>query len=575
LTERWKNNFIAPVLLAILLFLPTLKYAFAVDDHWTIETNPHLTIWPGWLRVFTSDIWLLTNFPTISNFFRPMFFLTNWSVAQWLTRSSWGFHLVNVLLDAAVVFLVWLVSRTLFDDTDAAFWAGLLFAAHPIHTEAVAWIDDAPDLGCTAFFLLAFYLYLRWDRYPAAAVLCPACHLMSLLWKESGITFLGVVIAYDLVFRRPLQWRRYLPILGSSAFYLLMRYVALKRITPADQGSGVSFVKYLSGISDHLQRYFAKLVFPYPLSFSYPTRTPSLSHALIVAACAVVLFILFRRFREILWGLVWIGITLSPSLWASYNYAPAERNLYLPSVGFIWAIAFLLSRWSRPFGAVVRLALLVVFIAVTLTRLPDWRDDLTLYSATLKQYPDNQVIRMSLVEEFERRGMAREAVDELDRILSLNPANVGAIEVKAYLVSSRGERPLARSLCARALELNGNSRRCLRLLAIIDQAEGDTDAALRKLNQVLTISAGDPDALYQRGTIYALRGQLDEALSDFESSLATHPTAEIFNNIGSVHLEKGQFQMALEAYESALRLNPQFILARQNLKRAQEAMRPN
>src|SRR5689334_23343255 len=98
-----------PVILAILLYVPTVTYEFVYDDHWTVHGNPHLRIWPGLQRIFTSDIWGLTTYPAHSNYYRPMFFIGNWFTGHIISASPWAFHLVNVLLHAVVVALVWFV----------------------------------------------------------------------------------------------------------------------------------------------------------------------------------------------------------------------------------------------------------------------------------------------------------------------------------------------------------------------------------------------------------------------------------------------------------------------------------
>jgi hypothetical protein len=173
-----------PVVLAIFLYVPTLAYDFVYDDHWTVDGNPHLRIWPGPQRIFTSDIWGLTSYPARSNYYRPMFFLGNWFTAHAVSASPWAFHLMNLFLHAAVVGLVWLVSMNLVADRRIALIAAHLFAVHPIHTEAVAWITDTVDLGCTLFFLLAVFLYTRAGSTRLSRdIVISACYFVALLWK--------------------------------------------------------------------------------------------------------------------------------------------------------------------------------------------------------------------------------------------------------------------------------------------------------------------------------------------------------------------------------------------------------
>src|SRR5262249_4997349 len=150
-------------------------------------------IWPGLQRIFSSDIWALTSYAARSNYYRPMFFLENWFTAHAISASPWAFHLMNVLLHAAVVALVWSVALNLAADRRIALVAATLFAVHPVHTEAVAWITDTVDLGCTLFFLLAVFLYTRaGPSRPMTEAVIAGCYFVALLCKEPAATFLLV-----------------------------------------------------------------------------------------------------------------------------------------------------------------------------------------------------------------------------------------------------------------------------------------------------------------------------------------------------------------------------------------------
>ena len=74
---------------------------------------------------------------------------------------AWGFHLVSLLLNAAAVGVLFLLAERMLGDRVAAFAAAGLFALHPVHVEAVAWISAVTDLEVTLFYLLTFWCFLR------------------------------------------------------------------------------------------------------------------------------------------------------------------------------------------------------------------------------------------------------------------------------------------------------------------------------------------------------------------------------------------------------------------------------
>lgn len=76
-----------------------------------------------------------------------------------------GYHLGNTLLHGVVTLLFAHVARLLLRRSVPTAVAGLLFAAHPIHTEAVAGVVGRADILACLFFLLAFLCYMRYCKY--------------------------------------------------------------------------------------------------------------------------------------------------------------------------------------------------------------------------------------------------------------------------------------------------------------------------------------------------------------------------------------------------------------------------
>ncbi|KAH3747600.1 hypothetical protein DPMN_182028, partial [Dreissena polymorpha] len=128
--------------------------------------------------------------------------------------NPWGYHLGNVILHVIVTALFTKLSRTLLKHSFPTLVSGVLFASHPVHTEAVAGVIGRADIGACFFFLLALLSYMKYVKlrdtlhdpgggdsgskrfvfFIGTAVLTTA----SLLTKEQGVTVLGVCAAYDL-----------------------------------------------------------------------------------------------------------------------------------------------------------------------------------------------------------------------------------------------------------------------------------------------------------------------------------------------------------------------------------------
>lgn len=116
-----------------------------------------------------------------------------------------GFHAVNVLLHCAATALVVRLGRLLLPTRWAVGAAGALFAAHPVHTEAVAGIVGRADLMACNFYLIALLAYAKHVSYREtgdrrewpALVATLAAAMAALLSKETGATALLICGVYD------------------------------------------------------------------------------------------------------------------------------------------------------------------------------------------------------------------------------------------------------------------------------------------------------------------------------------------------------------------------------------------
>ena len=89
-------------------------------------------------------------------------------------------------------------------------FGGLLFAAHPVHVEAVTWLAARKEVLQGFFFFLAFYLYLKGKEKEGRQrgilfVLVLLSILLAALSKPSAIVFPGILVVYEMALRRN-QW---------------------------------------------------------------------------------------------------------------------------------------------------------------------------------------------------------------------------------------------------------------------------------------------------------------------------------------------------------------------------------
>lgn len=409
---------------------------------------------------------------------RDLTFLAD--IALWGDR-PFGFHLTNLLLFMATVLLVYRVAAALsarFVRAEEGWPAGLvplltalLFAVHPLRCEVVAWVTQRNTLLATFFFLLALLWFLRYQEKKAAKflLLASGAFLLALLAKATVVVLPLLLLLLMMPAGGSDRWpsgRGWLPLLP---FVLLAGAGAALHLTIARQTAVISAAYYGSlaeRVAVALQVpffYLQKTLLPRELTAFYAenfatviTAPQTVAAALVLAAAAAAAWLLRRRLPELLLGGGWFIITLLPvsNLFAT-SPVVADRYIYLPSVGLAFLAAVLCYRLCRRFKAAVVVGVLLVPLALlTQNRNRVWHDDITLWSDSAARTPQVAGVWFNLGRAWHRTPRLGLALEAYLRAVSLDPADLKALDNAATLFpSTRGSlaerRELVRELAAK------------------------------------------------------------------------------------------------------------------------------
>jgi 4-amino-4-deoxy-L-arabinose transferase-like glycosyltransferase len=173
--DRWNDwlrthSALATALLALVPFVTyagALANQFVYDDEHQIMENPFVLNPRLWPRMFLGSVWSFRGAGVQTNFYRPLQFAVYWLVYRLAGPNPAVFHLFQILLYVATVWLVYRLGLELIQNEVAALVGALLWALHPLHVEAVAWIASMPEVGFGFFYLLAFLLFVRAEKEPS------------------------------------------------------------------------------------------------------------------------------------------------------------------------------------------------------------------------------------------------------------------------------------------------------------------------------------------------------------------------------------------------------------------------
>lgn len=578
------------------VYANTLFNDFVYDDMDQVLGN-HWIKSPRYIGdVFIKPVWAFRGIGQ-SNYYRPVMHLIYMLNYQVFGIKPWGFHLTNILFHAGASVLVLLIVSLLLKQTPLSFSgivpsfiAALLFATHPIHTEVVAWVAAIPELSFSFFCLLALYLYMR-GRADARnlQLLSVASFLLALFSKETAIMLPVIVIVYDLCFwpeedRMYYRLKRYAPYFLVAGFYLILRFNALGGLTQVRRHAELSNYEYLINVFPLFGLYLQKLLVPLGLNafhaFSPINSLSEVKGVLSVAAAAAFIgltALALRKDRLVFYGFVIVAVPLIPAL-----YIPglgentfAERYLYLPSFGFAFLCALAMVR-LRPLskrasvavgGGLIALAL--AYSVGTVQRNYVWKDNLTLWTDTVKKSPTAAGPHRYFGEALLDKGLADRAIEQFFIALQSNPDSPGVHNNLAAAYTRKDQRQDAFRHVRIALALQPQLAEAHLNLGVLYDRDELHDKAIQEFRIAVQLNPNSPDANRTLGIAYGEGGMLEEAVKYLEAALQLNPDdAEAHNNTGVAYAKMGLMDKALEHFKAAVELDPSDPDYRKNVAKA-------
>ncbi|MGC9054066.1 MAG: tetratricopeptide repeat protein [Candidatus Hydrogenedens sp.] len=346
------------------------------------------------------------------------------------------FHITNSLWHACVVILVFLLLSKLKAPFFVSFWTSVVYAVHPIPTEAVTYISGRADMMSAVFLLggvLSCIQYLQEEkrlRKNLYLIACPLFFALGLLSKESSNIFpLLILFIIPLTSRiqnsQPAtgyQIKKWFPLLLSiivSTIYILLRMSILNF-----SEKSVSIIKTWSDkvveIGQSFAFYIRILFFPFGLHMEqtlentpYWTALPGYSFLIIIGIIGYWAW--KNNLYQILTGILWFLITWFPiSGFFTLNAPQAEHWMYTPMIGFWWCVFELIhyfikslsfqnshTKYMLPVMNILLIILTLSYFYLTYLRNQDWKDNETIFRSTLHYNPNTTRVRYNLAVTYE------------------------------------------------------------------------------------------------------------------------------------------------------------------------------
>ena len=527
-----------------------------IDDPLYVTSNPH--VMQG-LRLIDIRWAFTTNHAA------------NWHPLTWLSHmldcQLWGVnaqrhHQTNVALHIANACLIFAMIRLMGGSVTRSAIVAAIFALHPVHVESVAWAAERKDVLAAFCGLLSICCYLRYARAARGRVWYALVLLtlaMGLLAKPTVVTLPFVFLLLDYwplarffvtepltrSQRRRGETRRRLrlsvfyekiPLLALSVGSCVMTFLAQKeggavasvQSWPIQQRLANAIVSYL--------RYLGMMIYPMKLAPFYPLSGAGWPASLITIAALTLISIsivaLLRRRQNpyFLIGWLWFLGVLVPAIGLVQvgGQSIADRYMYLPSIGLIFAIVWWIGDLStnlaaQRLSAACAIAACLASGVLTFRQVGYWKDTKRLMDHTLTVVPDNGFCRFYLGAAAAKNGQADEAIRQFTRAIDVQPNYA-----PSYLGLGR-------------------------ILMIL----GRFDEARQWLGRATQYKPDDSWLYWNYGDLSGLRGDWKSAAEAYQRSMQLNPDEPIvIQNLALSLIQLGQFQQAEQVLQRLLQLQP-------------------
>jgi len=511
-----------------------------------------------------------------------------------------GYRITNIIFYMLTCIMVFLTLKILSthlrekasEDSHfgVALFGSLLFAAHPVHVEAVTWLAARKEVLQGFFFFLGLYLYLkgREERGKNRAIylsLVLFSFLLAILSKPSAVVFPAVILLYEftrkkdsiVAFLRSHWFFFTLAVILSGIFTFVLMKVML------DSGGikpyyGKTFLENCLVVLYAFLRSIKLLSFTVNYSAAYSFSIPlPVYHIknIIFTSITIALFILsfwsLKRTKVIFFSLFFFLITMLPFL----NIIPistlfADRYVFIASFSYVFLLGILFDRFyqynhkrfSWNFFKILSLSiflfLLIGYSYMTVYQNTIWRNSYTLWADAVEKNPESNTANALMGVVYMELGMDEEAVKYLEKAVQILPYDYQSRNNLGIVYGRMGQPEKALKELAIAHYLQPDNDHIKINLSILFQRQKEYQKAEEILKGLISKNGNNANLRYRLAMLYKEMGQDEMAISELKktSELAPH-IINPYEELGNIYASRlKDREKAIYYYSKGIEMAP-------------------
>ena len=618
----FKNSYFIRIIITLILVLivysNTVYHPFHYDDI-------GVAIQRATIEGSLTDFWEKTIGSGGQIFLSRQFLIYSFALNyHWGEGSVVSYHIINIILHLLNTLLIYLILKNIlihnlsFNKQEdplckksylifIPFFSSLIFAVHPLNTETVTFISSRSSGMCTFFYLLSLYLFIhgtssihgREKRKTPTAFFYYTFSLIVFIIglgvKEIIVTLPAIIFLYlyyfvnreESLLKFIVKFKRYFigiafpaiiylgyrghfaeyTVIDHNIFYKLFYVIFTAH---ADPGLGLygRYYYFLTELKVIIFYYLKLFIFPINLNI-YPMMSISTSlFEFPVFISLLIILSLFIFAVTISWGrrqfvqnkvisfaVFWFFITLLPSSsFIPLNDPIAEHRAYLPAVGasMFFGTVFSIFICSlknhvklKLFKSLAVVLVLPLFSLLNIQRNLVWKDAFTLWKDSALKTPNYAKPHINLGAEYNKKGLNKRAVEEFKKAIELLPDHAESHYNLGKVYSNLRDYKNAATEFLLAIQYDKDSYK----------------------------------AMFGLGNTYSKTGQYDKAINVFNKAdqayhrIQNQSYPDAIHNLGEVYGKMGKLSEAIKQFQKVLEIDPDHVLAKENLARAHEYLK--
>src|SRR3989344_1322705 len=423
-------------------------------------------------------------------------------------------HLSSLLIHIAAVILTFILISAIFGKRIGVI-SSLLFATHPVNSEAVAWISSLNYLINGAVFGITSLLYILYrnslnKKYllfslgffsfsvffttiPWIITIPPLLLIIDQFFLEKKFSFKKVLTISLFVIPIALFW-------VLKAGWISDRVIQVK----SSRENPYSNTPYIAGAAYTVEKSLELLVFPRDLTLYHEGEIIEKTYLyfmyFVTGSLLFLSVILVRKGRKvsglILFFIVSLGPALSPIHVAWYA---AERYIYIGSIAFTALLAMIFLKLEEISGrrntALILTGILVFAYSVrTIMRNAEWQTPKKLWLATDRVSPRSPKVHNNLGDIYSQEGNLQKSAEEFSKAILLSPEYTDAIHNLGVTYIKAQRYDLAKQALLRVLQIDPYMAPAWVKLGALEFGEGNNDKAIEYFENALKADPNNKDA---------------------------------------------------------------------------------